>query len=450
MNIVLLSGGSGKRLWPLSNEIRSKQFVKYLKNENCEYESMIQRVYKQIKRVDGDADVVIATSKAQQSIIDGQLNNEVNISVEPCRRDTFPAIVLASTYLVDVLGKSKDEAVVFCPVDPYVGDSFFEQIKKLYDYVLIGKSNITLIGIEPTYPSEKYGYIIPKNAGSISAVLEFKEKPDYNKALEYLKLGALWNGGVFGFRLRYILEKAESVFGTCNYQQLLDNYDKLTKTSFDYAVVEKEENINVIRYNGLWQDIGTWDSLTEVMSEHVIGKGILDETCQNVHIVNELDLPIIALGLRDVVVAASPDGILVSDKKRSDVLKKFAESITQRPMFEERFWGSYKVLDYNVNKDNQNSLTKHLVISPSKYISYQKHQRRSELWTVVEGTGVVILNGKARKVSRGDFIYIKPNDLHAVKAIDELHIIEVQIGDELIEEDIERFDFDWNSVEIEQ
>lgn len=449
MNIVLLSGGSGKRLWPLSNEIRSKQFIKFLKNDDGIFESMIQRVYKQIKRVDDKADIVIATSKAQQSIINGQLDSKVSISIEPYRRDTFPAIVLASAYLVDILGKSKDEAVVFCPVDPYVDDLFFEQIKKLYDYVLTGNSNITLIGVSPTYPSEKYGYIIPKSVEKISHVLEFKEKPNYDKAVEYIKMGALWNGGVFGFKLNYILDKAKSILGTCSYQQLFNNYNKLKKTSFDYAIVENEKNIDVIKYEGLWQDIGTWDSLTEVMSDGVIGKGLMDESCYNVHIVSELEIPIIALGLKNVVIAASPDGILVSDKKSSEVLKNYNVNINKRPMFEERFWGSYKVLDYNVNKENQNSLTKHLIIYPNKYISYQKHQHRSELWTVVEGTGIVVLNGKSKKVSRGDFIYIKPNDFHAIKAFSELHIIEVQIGDELVEEDIERFDFDWNAINVE-
>ncbi|MCR4662021.1 MAG: cupin domain-containing protein [Clostridia bacterium] len=444
MNIILLSGGSGKRLWPLSNEIRSKQFVKFLRNKNGEYESMIQRVYNQIKIVDPLANIVIATSKTQQSVINSQLSDEVCLSIEPCRKDTFPAIVLASAYLVDVLEKSVEEAVVFCPVDPYVDDSFFESIEDLYNHILLCDSNISLIGIEPTYPSEKYGYIIANDAGRISRVLEFKEKPTYDKAVEYVNLGALWNGGVFGFKLKYILKKAKDILGINKYQDLLNNYENLSKISFDYAVVEKEKNIDVLRYNGLWKDIGTWNSLTEVMSENVFGKGKLDDTCKNVHIINELDIPIVGIGLKNIVISASPDGILVTDKNKSDSLKMYVEKIEQRPMYEERFWGNYKVLDYNINNDNQNSLTKHLVICPGKFISYQKHKHRSELWTIIEGTGVVIINGKKKNVSRGDFIHIKPNDLHSIKAISELHIIEVQIGDELVEEDIERFEWNWD------
>lgn len=125
MNIVLLSGGSGKRLWPLSNEIRSKQFIKIFKNENGIYESMIQRIYRQIRNVNKDATVTIAASKAQVSSIRNQLGKEVGISVEPCRRDTFPAIALAAAYLKDIKGVDPEEAVVVCPVDPYVETDYF-------------------------------------------------------------------------------------------------------------------------------------------------------------------------------------------------------------------------------------------------------------------------------------------------------------------------------------
>ena len=125
MNIVLLSGGSGKRLWPLSNDVRSKQFIKIFKTENGDYESMVQRVYRQIKKIDSDAKVTIATSKTQVSAIHNQLGDEVGISVEPCRRDTFPAIALATSYLVDKMGVSPEESVVVCPVDPYVNDDYF-------------------------------------------------------------------------------------------------------------------------------------------------------------------------------------------------------------------------------------------------------------------------------------------------------------------------------------
>ena len=154
MNIILLSGGSGKRLWPLSNDIRSKQFIKLFKNGD-EYESMVQRVYRQITTVDPNANVTIATSKSQASAIKNQLGEKVSICVEPCRRDTFPAIVLAAAYLHDELGVDIGESVVVCPVDPYVDNTYYEAVGKLQKLAEEGNANITLMGIEPTYPSEK-------------------------------------------------------------------------------------------------------------------------------------------------------------------------------------------------------------------------------------------------------------------------------------------------------
>jgi mannose-1-phosphate guanylyltransferase len=177
MNIVLLSGGSGKRLWPLSNDIRSKQFIKIFKKEDGEYESMVQRVYRQIKAVDPEAKVTIATSKTQVSAINNQLGEGVGISVEPCRRDTFPAIALATAYLVDVMGADPEGSVVVCPVDPFVEEDYFRALKGLSDQADKGEANLVLMGIEPTYPSEKYGYIIPESDAHTAEVKTFKEKP---------------------------------------------------------------------------------------------------------------------------------------------------------------------------------------------------------------------------------------------------------------------------------
>ena len=166
MNIILLSGGSGKRLWPLSNDVRSKQFIKLFKDENGEYESMVQRVYRQINTADANAKITIATSKSQTSAIKNQLGEKVSICVEPCRRDTFPAIVLSAAYLHDEMGVHEDEAVVVCPVDPYVDNTYYEAISILKELAEAGTAKLTLLGIEPTYPSEKYGYIIPESDGN--------------------------------------------------------------------------------------------------------------------------------------------------------------------------------------------------------------------------------------------------------------------------------------------
>lgn len=220
---------------------------------------MVQRVYRQITTVDPDAKITIATSKSQASAIKNQLGEKASICVEPCRRDTFPAIVLAATYLYDELGVSTDEAVVVCPVDPYVDNSYYEAVKKLQDLAKAGAANLTLLGIEPTYPSEKYGYIIPESGENVSRVKEFKEKPDTQTAKKYIEQNALWNAGIFAFKLGYMLNKAHSMIEFDDYRDLFNKYDSLTKISFDYAVVEKEPSIQVLRYSGDWKDVGTWN-----------------------------------------------------------------------------------------------------------------------------------------------------------------------------------------------
>ena len=276
MNIVLLSGGSGTRLWPLSNDVRSKQFIKLFKDDKNEYESMVQRVYRQIVSVDKDAKVTIATSKTQVSAILNQLGENVSVCVEPMRRDTFPAIALASAYLHDELDVDPKEVVVVCPVDPYVDESYYQAVAALEKLVLEGKSNLTLMGIEPTYPSEKYGYIIPESKDKVSSVKEFKEKPDRSTAEQYLSVGALWNAGVFAFKLGYLLDKAHELIDFTDYRDLYAKYADCPKISFDYAVVEKEPSIQVLRYNGEWKDVGTWNTMSEVMADRTKGNVTLD------------------------------------------------------------------------------------------------------------------------------------------------------------------------------
>lgn len=423
MNIVLLSGGSGKRLWPLSNDVRSKQFIKIFKKKDGSYESMVQRVYRQIKTVDADATVTIATSKTQVSAIHNQLGDGVGISIEPCRRDTFPAIALATAYLVDEMKVSPEESVVVCPVDPYVEDDYFAALKDLSEQADKGEANLVLMGIEPTYPSEKYGYIIPKTADHTSMVETFKEKPTADVAEEYIKRGALWNGGVFAYKLKYVLEKAHELIEFTDYQDLFDKYETLEKISFDYAVVEHEEKIEVMRFSGMWKDLGTWNTLTEAMDSRNVGQALFSETCQNVHVVNELNLPVLCMGLKDVVVSASPDGILVSDKKQSSYIKPFVNTLDHRVMFAEKSWGSFRVLD--VEKE---SLTIKVTLNPGHKMNYHSHEFRDEVWNIISGTGRVVLNEKERSVKPGDVIEMKAGCRHTIIAETELKVIEVQMG----------------------
>ena len=432
MQIILLSGGSGRRLWPLSNDVRSKQFIRIFRNENGEYESMVQRMYRQIRKVDPDAVVTVATAKSQVSAIRNQLGDRVGISVEPCRRDTFPAIALASAYLRDVQGVPEEEPVVVCPVDPYVEDDYFAALKDLGAQAARGEANLVLMGIAPTYPSAKYGYIIPSSQGMLSDVQAFREKPDEDTARRYIAKGALWNGGVFAYKLGYVLRKVHERIEFTDYNDLLTKYDTLEKISFDYAVVEKESRIQVLRYAGQWKDLGTWNTLTEAMEEPTIGDVILSDTCENVHVINDLDIPVVCTGLKDVVVAAAPDGILVSDKGQSSYIKPIVDKLEHGIMYAEKSWGSFRVIDVQ-----DGSMTFRIQLNPGHAMKYHCHQRRDEVWTVVSGTGYAVIDGEKQPVKAGDVIQLPVGVFHTVYAETELKIIEVQLGSDISVEDKE-------------
>ena len=437
MNIILLSGGSGKRLWPLSNDVRSKQFIKLFKDEAGNYESMVQRVYRQITTVDLAAKVTIATSKSQASAIKNQLGEKAAICVEPCRRDTYPAIVLAAAYLHDELEVSGDEAVVVCPVDPYVDNTDYEAVKTLQEMAEQGEANLTLMGIQPTYPSEKYGYIIPENGENVSKVSEFKEKPDTETAKKYITEHALWNAGIFAFKLGYLLNKAHGMIDFEDYRDLFNKYNTLTKISFDYAVVEKEPSIQVLRYSGDWKDVGTWNMMAEVMADETKGRAILDENCENTNVVNELNIPILCMGCTDMIVAASGDGILISDKERSGYMKPYVEKIETEAMYAEKSWGTYTVIDVQPG-----SMTIKVSMKAGEHMSYHMHNYREEVWTVVSGKGKTIVDGMEQTLRTGDVITIAAGCKHMVEAISALDIIEVQLGDEISASDKIKFELE--------
>lgn len=422
MNVILLSGGSGKRLWPLSNDVRSKQFIRMLKGTDG-YESMVQRVYHQLKKDDPDGSIVIATSKTQVSAIHNHLGDDVDICIEPERRNTYPAIMLATSYMREHKNLKDEDVVIVCPVDPYVDDDYFLKLKELSRVAEGGKYNITLMGVTPTEPSEKFGYIIPETKENVSKVKYFKEKPSKEVAEEYIKEGGFWNCGVFAFKVGYLLKDE-------TYNELYNNYSELKKTSFDYEVVEKEDNIGILRFAGTWKDIGTWNALTEVMAEPTIGNVTLDDSTENTYIINELNMPLLCMGGKDLVIAASSDGILISDKDKSPHIKEYAEKIATQAMFAEKSWGSFTIID--AGKD---SLTIKIKLLPGHELKYHSHDRRDEVWTVLRGEGEVTLDSLHFTVKPGDTVKLPRGTKHTIKALSELEVIEVQIGKKISIED---------------
>ncbi|MBD1382682.1 sugar phosphate nucleotidyltransferase [Metabacillus arenae] len=447
MNLVLLSGGSGKRLWPLSNDSRSKQFLKVLEDKEQSLQSMIQRVWRQIGNVGLKNSTVISTGKSQVDIINSQLEDQANLIIEPCRRDTFPAIALAATYLYSVKRVNLEEVVTVLPVDPYVDDKFFTRVKDLEEVVQNSDAHLALLGVTPTYPSSKYGYIVPtESENEYRSVQRFTEKPSEEQAVELIEQGAFWNCGVFAFKLGYVISLLEEKGLPIKYDDLLIEYSHLPKISFDYEVVEKTENIVVLPYEGYWKDLGTWNTLTEEMATSQIGKGVISEDSENVHLINELDVPITVLGASNLVVAASPDGILVADKTASPRIKELIGEFDNRPMYEERRWGWYRVLDYSKFEDKE-VLTKRICVDAGKNLSYQLHDYRDEVWTIIRGEGEFILNDELSLVKPGDVFQIRSGAKHGIKAITDLEIIEIQTGSQLIEEDIVRLFITWDEIQ---
>ncbi|MCR4785169.1 MAG: cupin domain-containing protein [Lachnospiraceae bacterium] len=434
MQIILLSGGSGKRMWPLSNDIRSKQFIKLFKNGEGEYESMVQRVYRQIKTVDEGTEITIATSRTQVSAIHNQLGDNVSVCVEPTRRDTFPAIALAAAYLKYESGVSEDEPVVVCPVDPYVDNAYYETVKRMGEIASKGERNITLMGIEPTYPSEKYGYIIPKDKEELSDVSEFKEKPDVETAKRYISSGALWNGGVFAFRLGYMLDKAHGLLDFSDYRDLYNRYTECEKISFDYAVVEKEASIQVLRYAGEWKDVGTWNMMAEVMAEEVKGNVMLDDTTKDTNVINELDIPILVMGAKKMVIAASGDGILIADKEQSSYMKPYVEKISTDVRYAEKSWGSYSVIDAG-----EGYLNVKVILNPGNRMSYHSHDFRDEVWTILSGTGKTVIDGMEQIVRPGDVVTMAAGCKHTIIAETRLIVLEAQLGEDISVKDKKKY-----------
>ena len=433
MYIVLLSGGSGKRLWPLSNDLCSKQYIKLMNHDADESDekcSMLQRVFGQLKTAGLSENTIVCASSAQVELIESQLNGAAEVAVEPTRRDTFPAVMLSCAYLLSKKGARPDDVVAFLPVDPYTTGEFFARIKCLGAHIASLEQTIGLLGGVPTYPSTKYGYIVPKKGdGELLEVEGFREKPDEATAEKLVADGALWNCGVFCFKL----SMAEGWLGKygigTDYDQMVADYEKLPKKSFDYEVLEHWERIAAIRYDDVWKDLGTWNTLTEEMKENSIGDVTWDDTCENSHAINVLGVPMVVMGAKNMVIAASHDGILIADKHQSSYIKDCLTHIGDASRYEGRRWGTIKTID-NDEDDGIKSVTQRIKVVSGKTMPFHRHEKHTETITVLSGMGKLILEGTEVDLLAGSTVSIAAGKAHAIRALgSDLRLIEVSIGD---------------------
>lgn len=449
MYYVLLSGGSGKRLWPLSNDARPKQYVKLVNREinSMEHCSMLQRVWEQLETAGIDQNTIITAGREQTELIKSQVKN-ARIAIEPMRRDTFGAVLLSCAYLHSNAGASPDDYAAILPVDPYTEGSYFETIKQLEHVMKASGAEVGLMGAVPTHPSVKYGYILPgEKKDGYYLVRGFSEKPDESKAEELLRQGALWNCGVFCVKIGEMLKLAEKYELPTDYEQMFASYEKLPKISFDYEVLEKASHLVMVEFNGFWRDLGTWDAMAEQMSTDTIGNVLLDDSCKNTQVINELTAPVVVMGTSDLVVVAATDGILVTDKSHSAAVKDVTKQLTSRPMFEERRWGTLETLD-DTETSGISTLTRKIKIYDGMTSSYHYHSQRDEIWTVLNGTGELILEGNKIALAPGKAVVIRKNQRHAVKAFSNFEYIEIHVGTAVGSDDINRITFDWDSIEL--
>lgn len=439
MYIVLLSGGSGKRLWPLSNDLCSKQYIKLMnhdgEDETGEKCSMLQRVFGQLKSAGLSDNTIVCASDAQVELIESQLDGAAEVAVEPMRRDTFPAVMLSCAYLLSKKGAKEDDVVAFLPVDPYTTGEFFARIKQLGEYIASAEQTIGLLGGVPTYPSTKYGYIVPKQGdGEVLEVAGFREKPDEATAEKLVADGALWNCGVFCFKLSMASQWLEKYGVTTDYDRMVTEYEKLPKKSFDYEVLEHWKQIVAIKYADIWKDLGTWNTLTEEMPENSIGDVTWDDTSENSHAINVLGVPLVVMGAKNMVIAASHDGILVADKHQSSYIKDCLTHIEDTSKYEERRWGTIKTIDRD-DDDGIQSTTKRIKVVAGKTIPMHKYQNRTETITVLSGMGKLILEGVEVDLVAGSTVSIAAGKPYSIKALgSDLRCIEISIGDDSDEE----------------
>lgn len=433
MRIVLLSGGSGKRLWPLSNDARSKQFLKVLKNEQGKMESMVQRVWRQLRKADLADQAIVATSSSQVEMLHNQLGANIPVVVEPERKDTFPAIALAAVYLYSVERCSLDEVIGVLPVDPFVEDHFFETIKELERGLDESAADMALLGVTPTYPSEKYGYIVPGSRipGDFIHVSKFREKPDEATAKKLIHQQALWNCGVFSFRLGYIIQLLKRKNLPTQYDALLTYYGQLQSNSFDYEVVEKASNIIAIPYSGYWKDLGTWSTLTDEMDTSVIGNGVISKDVINSCIVNELEIPILLNGVENIVVAASPDGLLVTEKKSSHKIKEYVSHFQEGPMYQEYWWGWSRVIEYSKKGEGEETLMEKIHLTAGRNLN-DRGRGNQEVWTVIEGEGILVLNDEFSIAGTGTSLTIPEGKNFSWEARSDMKLIVIRTGTHLM------------------
>ncbi|MFD1175023.1 sugar phosphate nucleotidyltransferase [Paenibacillus puldeungensis] len=432
MHIILLSGGAGKRLWPLSNELRSKLFIKILPSPAGGLESMIGRVCRQLESLRLLDSTLIISHQEQANITALHTKGLTPVIGEPFKRGTFTAAALAALYLQSSGMAKDDDTICIAPADVFVGEDFFSSFKRLPDILDEADADIALLGTRPTHASDQYGYVLPvefEHQNGYSPVAQFIEKPEIRVAETLLQRGALWNCGVYAFSLSFMLSQIKEAGLPTHYDELLAKYEHLPERSFDKQVAERTKRAVVLPYQGAWQDIGSWEALSAQLDSNVFGQGTISGQSSNSHIINELTLPLHVIGVPDIIAAASPDGILIANKKNSNNIKDQLGSLPLQAMYGEATWGSYRVVDRFTTEEDATVTVVNVTVLPGKNIGLRQHRSGHKAWTVLTGSGQVLMDGQIKQVTSGmQFaMTLEVDGFYSILAETRMVVLEVRI-----------------------
>jgi len=453
MKVIILAGGSGIRLWPLSRERYPKQFIKFESGKT----SLFQETFKRSLLLTDLENIYVVTNQMYKFLVMDEIEklehkySEHNILVEPEAKNTLPAIYAGVN---EIIKKGHDTVIVF-PSDHVIQkiEAFVENLKtseELTDEFLI------TFGIQPDRPHTGYGYISPgeKNKNGF-IVKEFKEKPDHETALTYIKYGYYWNSGIFMFSSQLFLEEVKHYAPEISLafeksSSIDDAFARIKeKISIDYGIMEKSSKVAIVPVDIGWNDLGSFDALYDVLDKDEGNNIACDNNimldCSNNLIYSE-DVKLVAtVGVNDLIVIDSRDALLICKKGQSQRVSEVVKTLKTRSDLRLEYhvqeyhpWGHYKILE-----DEKDSFKiKRISVNPGQKLSYQLHHYRSENWIVVKGIAEVTINNDVTLLRPGESIFMKSGQKHCLENPGKLplEIIEVQIGSYLEVDDIVRFE----------